>query len=244
MAPATASSTLTNLSDLWRTPAESGWGVNVAQQADVMILTFYVFGSNGQPVWYTALAVYQGLQGDGSTLFTGNLFQSTGPYFGNPFDPSQVNTSHVGSASFRGTSPTAATLTYVVGNVTVVKQIERFLLRTDSLAGSYLGGTSDITSHCALSTRNGLRSEETRIFTIAHIGSVMEIRSPACTYTGSHHQQGQVSRFEGRYACTNGGSGTISFFDLRVEPGGISGRYTGNGSDCDFAANIGLARRK
>lgn len=243
-APATASSTLTNFSDLWWTPTESGWGVNVAQQADVMYLTFYVFGLNRQPVWYTALVVDQGLQPDGSTLFAGNLFQSNGPYFGGPFNPAEVSTNLVGSASFRGTSTTSATLTYVVGGVTVVKQIERFLLRMDNLAGNYLGGTSDITSNCALASNNGFRSEESGVFTVAHIGSVMEIHSPACTYTGSHQQLGQVSRLDGNYSCTNGASGTISFFDLRVEPGGISGRYVGNGSSCDFAGNIGLARRK
>ena len=243
-APASASSTLTNFSDLWWTPAESGWGLNVTQQADVMFLTFYVYGSNGQPTWYTALVVDQGLQTDGSTLFSGNLYQSSGPWFGGPYNPSLVNTSHVGSASFRGTSTTAATLTYVVGNVTVVKQIERFLLRTDNFAGNYLGGTSDITSNCALASNNGFRSEESGAFTVAHIGSVMEIRSPACTYTGSHQQQGQVSRFDGSYTCTNGAFGTVSFFDLRIEPGGITGRYAGNGSSCDFSGNIGLGRRK
>ncbi len=72
----------------------------------------------------------------------------------------------------------------------------------------------------------------------------MEIRSPACTYTGSHQQLGQVSRFDGGYTCTNGANGTVSFFDLRIEPGGVTGRYTGRGSACDFVGNIGLARRK
>lgn len=243
-APAAASPTLTNFSDMWWTPAESGWGVNVTQQADLMFLTFYVYGTNGQPVWYTALVVDQGPQADGATLFAGNLFQSSGPYFGGPYNASFVNTTLAGSASFRGTSTTAATLTYVVGNVTVVKQVERFLLRADNLAGNYLGGTSDITSNCTLASNNGFRSEESGVFTVAHIGSVMEIRSPACTYSGSQQQQGQVSRFDGGYTCTNGASGTVSFFDLRVEPGGLSGRYTGRGSSCDFSGNIGLARRK
>ena len=242
--PLFASSTLTNYSDLWWTPAESGWGVNVAQQADVMFITFYIFGPTGQPVWYTALVVDQGVQPDGTRLFSGNLFHSTGPYFGGPYSASIVNTSHVGSASFRGTSTTEATLTYVVGNVSVVKQIERFSLRADNFSGSYLGGTSDITSNCVLAANNGFRSEESGVFTVAHIGSVMEIRSPACTYTGSHQQQGQVSRFDGNYTCTNGASGTVSFFDMRIEPGGISGRYTGHGSACDFSGNLGLARRK
>ncbi len=111
-------------------------------------------------MWYTALVVDQGLQADGATLFSGNLFQSTGPYFGGPYTASVVNTSRVGNATFRGTSTTTATLTYNVGSVTVTKPVERFLLRTDNFAGNYLGGTSDITSNCQPVSNNGFRSEE------------------------------------------------------------------------------------
>ena len=82
------------------------------------------------------------------------------------------------------------------------------------------------------------------VFTVANVGRLMESRSPTCTYTGSILQQGQVSRFDGSYTCTNGASGEIAFFDLRVEPGGITGRSIGRGSACDFSGNIGLARRK
>ena len=243
-APAFASATLTNYSDLWWTPAESGWGVNAAQQADVMYLTFYVFGPNRQPVWYTALVVDQGAQSDGTTLFAGNLFQSTGPWFGGAFDASTVATTSVGTATFRARSTTAATLTYVVNGVGVTREIERFLLRTDNLTGSYLGGTSDITSSCAVPSNNGFRSEENGAFTLTHVGTLFELRSPTCTYTGAHEQKGQVGRVEATYACTSGASGEVTFFDLRVEPGGITGRYTGRGSSCDFNGNIGLARRK
>ena len=239
-----ASATLTNFSDIWWKPSEPGWGVNVAQQADLMFLTFFVYGLNGQPVWFTAILVDQGAQSDGSALFSGNLYQSSGSYFGGPYFSSDFAVGQAGTATFRGTSTTTATLAYSVNGVVVLKAIERQPLRSDNFTGSYVGGTSDVTSACAFPGNNGIRSEESGNFTIAHVGSVMEIRSPGCTYTGSHSQLGQVSRFTGQYACTNGGFGTIAFFDLRVEPGGVSGRYTGNGSDCDFAGNIGLGRRK
>ena len=41
-----------------------------------------------------------------------------------------------------------------------------------------------------------------------------------------------MSRFIGQYRHERR-IRNDSFFDLLVEPGGISGRYTGNGSDCD-----------
>ena len=238
------SATITNFSDLWWTPSESGWGANVTQQADLMFVTFFVYGFNGQPTWYSALLIAQGQQPDGSTLFTGNLYQSTGPYFGGSFSVQPVVTTHVGSASFRGFSTNDATLTWVIGNVSVVKDVERLTLRADNYGGQYIGGTSDITSNCTLPSRNNLLTEESGVFTVTHVGSVMEIRSPTCTYTGTHTQQGQISRLDGNYTCTNGATGESTFFDLRVEPGGLSGRYFGSDTSCSFTGNIGLARRK
>ena len=111
-----------------------------------------------------------------------------GSYFGGPYFTSDfAKTSQVGTATFRGTSTTAATLTYVVGNGVVVgKEIERLPLRTRQLHRQLR--RRDVGHHvaCALASNNGIRSEESGTFTIAHVGTVMEIRSPGCTYTGSH----------------------------------------------------------
>ncbi len=239
-----ASTVTTNFSDLWWTPAESGWGLNIAQQADTMFITFYVFGPNNQPIWYTALLNYQGVQTDGSAMFNGDVFQSSGPYFGGPFNTAFVTTDRAGTAIFQASTPTTGTLTYRIGNVFVEKQIERFTLRTDTLAGSYIGGLSDITSNCQVPTNNGFRSEDSGIFTVAQVGNAVTMHSPSCTYSGNFHQDGQTGRVDGNYTCTSGALGTISFFDLRAEVGGVMGRYTGHGSNCDFNGDIGLARRK
>jgi hypothetical protein len=246
-AGAHASATLTNFSDLWWTPAESGWGLNVAQQGELMYLTFYVFGRNTQPTWYTALLAHQGTQPGGGELFAGPVFRSTGPSISGTFDPSLVRTQSIGQAQFRAASPTQATVSYQIddgGPIASTHAIERFLLREDNLGGSYLGGTSDITSNCQPATNNGFVSEESGPFTIVHAGTLVQIRGPRCTYDGTRAQSGQVSSVEGTYRCSDGAHGQVRFFDLRVEPGGISGRYVGNGSFCDFTGSIGLARRK
>jgi hypothetical protein len=93
-------------------------------------------------------------------------------------------------------------------------------------------------------TNNGFRSEESGVFTVSQTGNAVTLRSPGCTYTGNFHQDGQTSRVDGSYVCTSGALGTITFFDLRAEVGGVMGRYTGHGSNCDFDGDIGLARRK
>lgn len=220
-----------------------GLGLNVAQQADLMFVTFYVYGANNLPIWYTALLTYRGVAVDGSATFDGELYLSSGPYFTGTFNPALVTINSVGTASFHATSPTAATLNYRIGNTVVVKQIERFTLRTDTLSGNYIGGTSDVTYNCQAESNNGIRSEESGIFTVSQLGNAVTIRSPGCTYDGTFQQDGQTSRVGGGYTCTNGAVGTVSFFELRAEVGGVMGRYTGRGSNCDFDGAIGLARR-
>jgi hypothetical protein len=239
-----ASTVTTNFSDLWWNPAESGWGLNIAQQADVMFVTFYVYGPTNQPTWYTALLNYQGVQPDGSVLFNGDIHQSSGPYFAGPFNPALVTTVRAGTALFEASTPTTATLTYRIGSIVVVTPIERYTLRTDTLAGSYVGGTSDVTSNCLVPTNNGFRSEESGVFTITQLGTAVTIRSPGCTYSGNFHQDGQIGRVDASYTCTTGALGTVTFFDLRAEVGGVVGRYRGHGSNCDFDGDIGIARRK
>ena len=39
----------TAFSDLWWNPAESGWGVTVDHQQDVMFLMFFIYRSDGSP---------------------------------------------------------------------------------------------------------------------------------------------------------------------------------------------------
>ncbi|HVF62750.1 MAG TPA: hypothetical protein VNE58_02000 [Casimicrobiaceae bacterium] len=243
-APAQGSATLTNYTDLWWTPAEAGNGYNIAQQSDTMFVTFYVFGTNSQATWYTALLVDQGPQVDGATLFAGNVFQSSGPPLGSPYDIAAVRTTAVGTASFRSTAPETGTLAYSTGSVSVVKSIQRFFLKADTFVGTYLGGTSDITSNCTNPANNNIRTEESGTFTVVAGGNQLEIRGPRCSYIGFVSQLGQVARMDTNYSCTDGARGFATFFDLRVEPGGITGRYTGVGSSCNFAGNLGFARKK
>src|SRR5262249_7388980 len=40
--------------DLWWNPSESGWGMAITQQANVMFLAWYVYDSSAKPVWYVA----------------------------------------------------------------------------------------------------------------------------------------------------------------------------------------------
>src|SRR4051812_15611783 len=90
--PASAASTGVDFTDLWFNPAESGWGLNLIQQNNVIFATLFVYGADNSARWFVA----SNLQG-GGTAFTGQLFQTTGPAFSAAFNPAAVTTTPVGT---------------------------------------------------------------------------------------------------------------------------------------------------
>src|SRR2546423_11925274 len=69
----------TDLTDLWWNPGESGWGMNVAHQSNVLFLTFFLYGTDGKAGWFTATADYAGQNAGGALAFTGGLHSTEGP---------------------------------------------------------------------------------------------------------------------------------------------------------------------
>jgi hypothetical protein len=235
-----------NYTDLWWNPAESGWGVTVTQEASVMFVTFFVYAANNQPAWFTA-TLNQTVPGNDASSFSGDLYQTTGPYYGaSSFNPPVVETK-VGTVSFSPSGAGNATLQYSVNSTQVTKQIERQTLRGDSLVGSYLGGTSDVvTSGCLTPGQNGLVTEDPGVITITQPGGQTIIGAHTCTFVGAYVQQGRTGRLnDATYTCNNGGAGTIQFTELYVEQSGFVGKYAGHDdtSGCSFAGTIGGARR-
>ena len=52
--PAWATGFSIDHSDIWWVPGESGWGLQVVQQANVIFATMYVYDPQNDPVWYSA----------------------------------------------------------------------------------------------------------------------------------------------------------------------------------------------
>ena len=114
-----------NYTALWWNAAESGWGINVNHQGNIVFATLFTYNANGTPVW---LVLPRGeRQVDGSYL--GPLYRATGPAFNaSPWTP--VTPQEVGTMRLAFASPEAATLTYTFNNVTVTKAITRQAFRS------------------------------------------------------------------------------------------------------------------
>jgi hypothetical protein len=118
----------TNYQDLWwAAPAgsESGWGINLTQQGNVIFATWFTYDGDSTPMWLVVTA--NKTAGD---TFSGTLYRTTGPAFAAmPFDPAKVVATAVGIATFAFTDGNTATFAYSVNDVSQLKTIVREVFR-------------------------------------------------------------------------------------------------------------------
>ena len=114
----------TNHTALWWNEAESGWGININHQGNIVFATLFTYNPNGTPLW---LVMSKGdRQADGS--YSGILYKTTGPVF-NAAPWSAVTSTPVGTMSIVFVGENAATLTYTYNGATVTKAITRQAFR-------------------------------------------------------------------------------------------------------------------
>ena len=115
----------TNYQDLWWAAGggESGWGINLAHQGDLIFATWFTYDLDGTPMWLSAAAPKTS-----PGVYSGQLIRTTGPSFAAvPFNPAFVQRTPVGSVTFTFSNGNAATFAYTVNGVTQVKSIARLL---------------------------------------------------------------------------------------------------------------------
>ena len=119
----------TNYQGMWVVPnlAEAGWGVTFAHQGDIIFATLFVYvdtGVGSSPFWVSAT-----MTKTAARTYSGALDYTHGPSPSDPFDPSLVTHSTVGSASVTFADGNTGTLTYRLYGVTQTKALTRFVFR-------------------------------------------------------------------------------------------------------------------
>ena len=229
----------TDYSDLWINPNEAGWGVNLAHQQDIIFMTMFVYGADGSAKWYVASSMK--LESVLSGVYSGPLYQTTGPYLGGPFNPSSVVYREVGAATldFRGGK---GAIGYEIDGVKVNKSIQRYAFRANPMSGTFVGATVGVV--CAdpqtnlVTTRTGrfvVVQTDTNVSITASYGNGL-----TCTYSGPYAQAGRMGRIDGGTAsCSNGRTGSFSADEIESSYKGFFGRYVVDFPACVERANIG-----
>ena len=114
--------TATNYQDLWWNPAETGWGINIAQQGTIVFATLFTYDATGRDLWLVGSRLER--QPNGS--FSGPLYRTTGPVF-NASPWTGAVPVEVGTMTIAFSNGNTGTLTYNVNGVQVVKTITRQL---------------------------------------------------------------------------------------------------------------------
>jgi len=110
----------------WAAPAgsESGWGINFAQQGDVIFATWFTYDANGKAWWLTMTA-----NKTAEGVYSGTLYRTNGAPF-SAFVPPTMATP-VGTGTLTFSSATTGTFSYQVSDgVNMATQAKAIVLQT------------------------------------------------------------------------------------------------------------------
>ena len=240
----------TNYQDLWWNPNESGWGIQIVQQEEVIFATWFIYDTAGKPLWVVSNGVAK-VAGTANPTYRGNIARATGTYFGAPtwttFLPVEAGPAGSTSVTFTFTDAKTGTLVYTIDGVTVTKQITRQPLKQIDLNGFYYGGLSRSASGCATGALNGSSAGNSTI-QLTHTPTtgaitISETSGSLCRFTGTLQQYGSIFEGSGNYQCAgdallNGtwtgreGTGGESTFSLKLS-------LRPANDSCTVSANLG-----
>lgn len=238
-----------DVSGLWWTPDESGWGVGLVQQGSTIFATLFVYGADGRPRWFTA----SDMRGPSAPaaqpmVFTGKLYESTGPGFSSSaFDPNAVVRREVGNATFEYLSLNQGTLTYSVEGVQVTKQIRRQTWALNDITGHFIVNRVLRGQNCdpatpvieQLGVMEVIRSDEQ-----AHILNrpIAPYAALSCGYSGTYSQDGRMGTIIGGHTCGDMTSGDFVLSEIEVSPQGFSAKLTQTFAGCTRYGTFGGPR--
>lgn len=232
-----ASTNSSEISDLWYAPGEDGWGMNVVLQNNIAFATFYVYDTNRNPVWFTAVLTYAP-----GFVWSGLLYADRGPWFGGPYDPATVVERQAGTASLALLNQNNATLTYTIDGVKVTKAVQRLTFTMEDYSGTYAGGYSVNRTGCNQSSLNGLE-EVSGYLAVTQTGTAFHIAASTtgltCAFNGTYFQYGKLGQVDGTYTCSNGTVGSFTLFEMTPTISGFTAQATGQSQYCNWSGFMG-----
>ena len=118
--------------------AESGWGLTLAHQDDVIFATWFTYDSSGKAMWLSMTATRTS-----PTTYAGTLFRNAGPSLTSAsFDSAQVQRAEVGSGTLSFGDGSNGTFAYTVDGVSQAKPITRLVF--GSLPTCTFGGQNNL----------------------------------------------------------------------------------------------------
>ena len=235
-------------SDSWWNPAESGWGLQLVQQRDIVFATLYVYGTDGTARWYSGALPFTGLtRADARAELRGRPL---------PDDGTVVRRRCV--RAVRGRLPQGrhdadrgrqhdACDAVLRGRRRRRPEDDRAAdVPLDDYAGDYAGAFIVTTSKCTNPANDGTRTLPATL-AVTQAGTAMTIVAAlpgkSCSYTGPYTQNGRLGQLAAGFVCTNGEVGTLFFEEMSVQRFGFMGRLFGvDNAGCHIEGSFAAAR--
>jgi len=231
MRPATAA----DYTDIWYNSLQPGYGYNIVESDNgtghpFLFVTFFIFGGNGDPTWYTAQLTW-----NGTDSFTGPVYKSVGTFFGSPWNQAANHVTSAGTATFRPstTNDYQGTLSYNVPGVgSAVNTLERQTLTMIATGGTYAGAQTGAYSGCTPSSGNGSYTDFHQLVVTHNTSGAATYAFTfesglTCTLAGNYEQHGQYYTIRNAsYTCSDGLNTTATLTDIKSTVHGIEGSFT------------------
>jgi hypothetical protein len=120
-----------NFQDLWWSSppgSESGWGVNLTHQGDVIFATWFTYDAQKRPMWF----VMSNGNKTAPNTYTGELFTTTGPAYNAVWAGRSATLTSVGSATFTFGNANNGMMATVVNGLSQSKPITRLAFSSPS----------------------------------------------------------------------------------------------------------------
>jgi len=215
--------------DLWWVPSESGWGINVIEQGDILFATIFTYDAQGRAKWYSASSLAftgRGQAVDSTGIYAGAVYESTGPFFGTAFNPAAVTRREVGTMSLDVFGNRTGFADLSIGGATLTrKELDRYTFRANDLSGTYTGHVHAM---------NNSRNVPTGATTITIAGNTITTQAAGgnCTFTITNSAVMQYGRQlvpGGTFSCSNATTGQFFWYDVDVSFSGFTAHYTIDG---------------
>ena len=155
----------------WNAPAgsESGWGINLAHQGDIIFASWFTYDLTGKGLWLVMTAPKTA-----PNTYSGTLYQTTGPPFNAvPFNPAAVVGTNVGTGTLTFSDANNGTFAYTVNGVSQMKNITRQVFGSLPTCTSGAGNPAAATNYQALWWAAPASSESGWGINFAHEGDTI-----------------------------------------------------------------------
>ena len=226
----------TNFTDQWLVASEPGWGASVQHQSNTLLVNLMVYGTDSKPIWFIVAASLQTNPPQGHTVFSGDLYAATGPYYGWGWGASSSVTSRqVGTLTFDATTASNATMSYTVDGTPVVKNVTRLTWAYENLSGSWHGGWGGDRSNCEQSANNTHFDDPLTITVTqnADNGVTMVLQfanGSSIALRGTYTQSGRMGRIVGEFdqSYSTWSYGLIDMVEIETTISGFTARFSGD----------------